>query len=143
MVLGTEVTFIYNPGAKRRGHLLGSEQDTREVVLMSLKDKYAIVGIGYTDQGQVPGRTALSFYIEVCANAIKGAGVSREEIDGLICYRHFPPAPGEREVTPYILSQHLYLTPKYLSQEANCARLNLDGCFKVKSISCWLEMERF
>ena len=38
---------------------------------MSLKDKYAIVGIGYTDQGRVPGRSALSFYVEACANAIK------------------------------------------------------------------------
>lgn len=30
---------------------------------MSLKDKYAIVGIGYTPQGYVPGRTSLSFHL--------------------------------------------------------------------------------
>jgi len=30
---------------------------------MSLKDKYSIVGIGYTAQGQVANRTALSFYL--------------------------------------------------------------------------------
>jgi hypothetical protein len=29
-----------------------------------LKDKYAIVGVGYTPQGRVEGRSALSFYIE-------------------------------------------------------------------------------
>jgi acetyl-CoA acetyltransferase len=98
---------------------------------MSLKDKYAIVGIGYTDQGRVPARTALSFYAEACANAIKDAGLRREDIDGLICYRHFQPAPDEREVTPYIAAQRLGLAPKYLSQEANCARSHLHHALGV------------
>ncbi|MBC8511482.1 MAG: thiolase family protein [Dehalococcoidia bacterium] len=98
---------------------------------MSLKDKYAIVGIGYTHQGRVPARTALSFYVEACANAIKDAGLGREDIDGLICYRHFQPAPGEREVTPYITAQRLGLAPKYLSQEANCARSHLHHALGV------------
>ncbi len=38
---------------------------------MSLKDKYAIVGISYTPQGRVHERTALSFHVEASANAIK------------------------------------------------------------------------
>ena len=89
---------------------------------MSLKDRYGIVGIGYTPQGHVPGRTALSFYVEACANAIKDAGLKREDIDGLICYRFFQPMPNEEEVTPYLVAQHLGLSPTVLSQEANCAR---------------------
>ena len=92
---------------------------------MNLKDKYAIVGIGYTDQGRVPDRTALSFYVEACANAIEDAGLTKEDIDGLICYRYFQPAPDEREITPYLVAQHLGLSPNYLSQEANCARTHL------------------
>ena len=92
---------------------------------MSLKDKYAIVGVGYTPQGRVPDRTALSFYVEACANAIRDAGLKKEEIDGLICYRRLPPTPGEAEVTPYLVSQQLGLSPKVLSQEANCARSQL------------------
>ena len=92
---------------------------------MSLKDKYAIVGVGYAPQGRVPNRTALSFHVEACANAIKDAGLKREDIDGLIVYRHFQPSPGEAEVTPYLLAQQLGLTPKVLSQEANCARSHL------------------
>jgi len=92
---------------------------------MSLKDKYAIVGVGYTPQGRVPGRSALSFYVEACVNAIKDAGLKREDIDGLICYRYFPPAPGEAQVTPYLVSQQLGLSPICLSQEANCARTQL------------------
>lgn len=92
---------------------------------MSLKDKYAIVGIGYTPQGRIPGRTALSFYVEACANAIKDAGLTREDIDGLICYRHFEPVLGEADVTPYLVAQQLGLAPNLLSQEANCARSHL------------------
>lgn len=98
---------------------------------MSLKDKYAIVGVGYTPQGRVPNRTALSFYVEACADAIKDAGLRREDIDGLICYRYFQPAPGEREVTPYVLAQQLGLAPKHLSQEANCARSQLHHALGV------------
>lgn len=92
---------------------------------MSLKDKYAIVGVGHTPQGKVPGRTALSFYVEACANAIKDAGLRKEDVDGLICYRYLPPAPGEAEVTPYLVAQHLGLAPNLLSQESSCARTQL------------------
>ena len=86
---------------------------------MNLKDKYAIVGVGYTPQGRVPERTSLSFHLEASANAIKDAGLDKKDIDGLICYRHFAPAPGERDVTPYVVAQYLGLAPRYLSQEAN------------------------
>jgi len=65
---------------------------------MGLKDKYAIAGIGYTPQGRVPGRIALSFHLEACANAIADAGLQREDIDGLICYRAFPPASADVEL---------------------------------------------
>ncbi len=92
---------------------------------MSLKDKYAIVGIGYTPQGKVPRRTALSFYAEAYANAIKDAGLKREDIDGLMCYRYFQPMQNEEEVTPYLVAQHLGLSPTVLSQEANCARSHI------------------
>jgi len=89
---------------------------------MNVKDRYAIVGIGYTPQGRIPDRTALSFYVEACAEAITDAGLERKDIDGLMCYRQFPPRPGEEEVTPYLVAQHLGLRPNVLSQEANCAR---------------------
>jgi len=86
---------------------------------MSPKDKYAIVGIGHTPQGRVPGRTALSFHVEACVNAIADAGLRKDDVDGLICYRSFPPASNETPVTPYLVSQHLGLSPTYLSQDAN------------------------
>jgi len=92
---------------------------------MSLKDRYAIVGVGYTPQGRVLGRTAISFHVEACANAIQDAGLRREDIDGLIVYRYFEPLQGEAEVTSFLVAQQLGLAPKLLSQEANCARTHL------------------
>jgi len=43
----------------------------------------AIIGIGYTEQGKIANRTALSFHTEACANAIKDAGIKKDDIDGL------------------------------------------------------------
>ncbi len=85
---------------------------------MSLKNKYAIVGVGYTPQGKVPGRTAMSFHVEASVNAIKDAGLKKGDIDGLICYRYFVPAQGEAEATPWSLAHKLGLKPKVLSQES-------------------------
>ncbi|MFA7468446.1 MAG: hypothetical protein WCY82_09295 [Desulfotomaculaceae bacterium] len=86
---------------------------------MSLKDKYAIVGIGYTPQGRVPGRTALSFSLEACVNAISDAGLKKEDIDGLISYRYFQPGQGELPITPYRIASRLGIAPNYLSQDGN------------------------
>jgi acetyl-CoA acetyltransferase len=87
--------------------------------LTRLRDKYAIVGVGYTPQGMVPGRTSLSFHIEACVNAMRDAGLEKNDVDGLICYRYFPPTEGEGDVTPYTIAQQLGLVPNYLSQDAN------------------------
>jgi 3-oxoacyl-[acyl-carrier-protein] synthase III len=86
---------------------------------MGITKKYAVVGVGYTPQGRVPDRTSVSFHLEAAANAIHDAGLKREDIDGLICYRHFPPCLGEGDVTPQIVAQHLGISPSYISQDAN------------------------
>lgn len=93
--------------------------------LKQLKDKYSIVGVGYTEQGNIPDRTAISFYVQACANAIKDAGLKKEDIDGLMCYRHFEPLKNDTEITPYLIAQHLGIKPNVLSQEANCSRNHL------------------
>ena len=86
---------------------------------MDLKNRYAIVGVGYTPQGRVPGRTSLSFHLEASSNAIKDAGLKSEDIDGLLSYRYFPPCPGEVNVTPQLIAQHLGLTPLYAGQDSD------------------------
>jgi 3-oxoacyl-[acyl-carrier-protein] synthase III len=85
----------------------------------SLKDKYAIAGVGYTPQGRIPGRTSLSFHLEASANAIKDAGLKKSDIDGFICYRHFPAASDENDLTPNHIVQHLGISPTYMYQDAN------------------------
>ena len=86
---------------------------------MNREKTYAIVGVGYTPQGRVPGRTSLSFHLEACANAIADAGLSQDDIDGLICYRHFPASSDENDLTSHLVAQHLGIEPNYLSQDAN------------------------
>ncbi|MFP4453807.1 MAG: hypothetical protein ACOCR8_00310 [Desulfosalsimonas sp.] len=86
---------------------------------MNIRDKYAIAGVGYTPQGKIPERTSLGFHLEACADAIRDSGLRPRDIDGLICYRHFPPSTGEQDVTPYLVAQHLGISPSYLSQDAN------------------------
>jgi len=88
-------------------------------MITPIKDKYAIVGAGYTPQGRVPGRTSLSFHLEASANAIKDAGLKKDDVDGFICYRHFPAASNENDLTPNSIVQQLGLSPSYISQDAN------------------------
>ena len=53
--------------------------------LTDMKDKTAIVGVGYTaKQGIVPGTTAMRLGLEASKNAIEDAGLKREDIDGLL-----------------------------------------------------------
>jgi acetyl-CoA acetyltransferase len=93
--------------------------------LKQLRDTYSIVGVGYTPQGNVPNRTALSFYLEACVNAIMDTGLNKEDIDGLMIYRHFEPLANDTEITPYLVAQQLGIRPHIVGQEANCARGHL------------------
>lgn len=89
----------------------------------SLRNKYAIAGVGYTPQTKVPGRSAASFYLEATMNAIKDAGLRKEDIDGLIYYRDFPILKGDAyHHTAYTLTTSLGIRPAFLSQEAYCYR---------------------
>jgi acetyl-CoA acetyltransferase len=99
------------------GYSESNEMDSREVDSMGLKDKYAIVGIGYTPRGCIARRTSLNFHLEACTNAVADAGLRKEDIDGMICYRVFSPASNEGPVTPYLVAKHLGLSPVYLSHD--------------------------
>jgi acetyl-CoA acetyltransferase len=67
--------------------------EATEEGLMSLRGKAAIVGIGETPHKRAwPGRSALGLCAEVAAEAIKDAGLRREDIDGLITMGGIYPA---------------------------------------------------
>lgn len=85
----------------------------------ALKDKYSIVGVGYTPQGRIPQRTSLSFHLEASVNAIRDAGLTKKDIDGFICYRHFPASSDENDLTCNRIAQHLGISPAYMYQDAN------------------------
>lgn len=49
-----------------------------------LRGKYAIVGVGNTRYGKVPGVSALTHNIDAIANAIEDAGIKKDEIDAVL-----------------------------------------------------------
>ncbi len=49
------------------------------------RNKCAIVGVGHSRLGRVPGASALDLQLEAIKNAIVDSGVKASEIDGLLC----------------------------------------------------------
>ena len=76
---------------------------------MSLKDKCAIAGLGYTAQGKVPNRSAMSFYVEASKNALADTGLHIQEIDGII----IQPCPTDPKVSAFSLAQELGLNLRF------------------------------
>ena len=61
--------------------------------MYSLKDKYAIVGIGYTDFTKRSGRTVRSLASEACLKAVADAGLTVNDVDGLVSFHFTDSAP--------------------------------------------------
>lgn len=61
---------------------------------MSLKDKCAIVGVGYTPQGKLPDWTPRGLIHEAARNAMIDAGITAKDIDGIL----LEPCPVERPI---------------------------------------------
>jgi len=52
---------------------------------MSLRDRYAIAGVGTSRLGKVPGVSALGLISEAMRNCVEESGIDKNEIDGVIC----------------------------------------------------------
>lgn len=87
-----------------------------------LKNKIAIVGVGYTPQGKIPGRTAVSFHTEAVRSALENAGIEKKEVDALFLYRHFTPLVGDFDVTAFTVAEQLGIRPEVIGQETYCTR---------------------
>src|SRR2546422_1003293 len=62
-----------------------------------LRDRYAVVGIGLSRFGKVPGTSAMGFCLESAKRAIEDCGIARDEIDGVLVL--MPPQMGEHGIT--------------------------------------------
>ncbi|MGH6617324.1 thiolase C-terminal domain-containing protein [Sphingomonas sp.] len=62
--------------------------------MWTLKDKYAIAGIGYTDFTKNSGRTVRALASEACLAAVNDAGLDLSEIDGFCSFNMGDSAPG-------------------------------------------------
>ncbi|GAA1005056.1 hypothetical protein Aple_035930 [Acrocarpospora pleiomorpha] len=52
----------------------------------TLRDRTAIVGVGATPQGKLPGSTSLSLAVDAFRAAIDDAGLTKDQIDGLLTF---------------------------------------------------------
>jgi acetyl-CoA acetyltransferase len=77
----------------------------------NMRDKAAVVGIGFTPQGKIPGRTSLSFHLEAAKNAIMDAGLKISDIDGLL----IQPTFSDPTVTAVSVAQNLGLRVRFLA----------------------------
>jgi acetyl-CoA acetyltransferase len=99
--------FAFNIFSQNQPVIKGKRGRTMD----SIKDKAAIVGVGYTPQGKVPGRSALSFHLEAARNAIMDAGLEIQDIDGLLVQ---PALPGE-PLTAALVAQNLGICPRFMA----------------------------
>lgn len=88
----------------------------------TLKNKIAIVGVGYTPQGKLPGRTAISFHLEAIRNALADAGIEKDQIDAMFLYRHFEALAGDYDVTAFTVAEQMGIRPSVIGQETYCTR---------------------
>ena len=56
--------------------------------MWTLRDKYAIAGIGYTKYSANSGTTVLNLALEACRSAVADSGLGIDEVDGVLSY-HF------------------------------------------------------
>ena len=87
-----------------------------------LKNKIAIVGVGYTAQGKVPGRTAVGFHSEAIRNALRDAGIGKNDVDAMFLYRHFDPIGGDYDTTAFTVAEQVGFRPSVIGQETYCTR---------------------
>ena len=76
--------------------------------MWSLRDKYAIAGIGWTDYTRESGRTVRSLASEACIKAIADAGLGLADIDGIISFNFNDSAPAMGVATELGIPQANY-----------------------------------
>lgn len=79
--------------------------------MTSLRNKCAIVGVGATKQGKLPGSTALSLGVEAFKLALEDSGLKKQDIDGLLT---FPGTTSPEGSLHYLrMGEALGINPRY------------------------------
>ena len=84
----------------------------------SIKNKVAIVGVGYTPQNREPGRSAMSYHTEAAKNAIEDAGLRIEDVDGMLTQplpQDDPAGELPYGVMPWTIAQRLGMRLRFCS----------------------------
>lgn len=93
---------------------------------MSLKNKYAIVGLGYTPQGKLPDWSVRRLFLEASKNAIADAGLTAQDIDGILvelCWT-------DHSTSCWTLQADLGI--EYTGLCANYDSMGASGCAKIQ-----------
>ncbi len=88
-----------------------------------LRDRYAIVGIGLSRFGKVPGVSAMGFCLEAATRAIADCGVARDDVDGVLCL--MPAQMGEQHGWASRVAALLGITPRY------CSTMDMGGATAI------------
>jgi acetyl-CoA acetyltransferase len=80
---------------------------------LSASAKTAIVGVGATEQGEIPGLSANEIAVRAAALAIADAGIDKSAIDGLVTCQ--PPLSAERAGIDEDMGQLLGINPAFSS----------------------------
>ena len=68
----------------------------------------AIVGIGFTEYSRNSGRSVLSLAVDACQHAIEDAGLTKEDVDGILTFNTGDSVPTEAVATSLSLPQLNY-----------------------------------
>lgn len=77
----------------------------------TLRDRCAIVGVGATAQGKLPGSSALSLGVAAFKRALDDAGLHKEQIDGLLTFSGQTAAEGQQHYLR--MGETLGLNPRW------------------------------
>jgi len=80
---------------------------------MSIKDKYAIVGLGVTKQGKLPGMTINSVRAKAVRLAVEDAGLTIGDIDGYI-YQVGVEQMGRNDFSPGNVPKRMGMRPNFI-----------------------------
>ena len=88
-----------------------------------LRNRHAVAGIGLSRFGKVPGVSAMGFCLEAAKCAIDDCGITRDDIDGVLCL--MPAQMGEQHGWASRVAAFLGITPAF------CATMDMGGATAV------------